>query len=66
MAGAFGERRFPSSKVNMRVSPSGKAVASQATIRRFESVHPLYTDPCLDLRRFRPLEVLGLKGVADW
>ena len=31
----------------MRVSPSGKAVASQATIRGFESRHPLqcFTDP---------------------
>ena len=26
----------------MRVSPSGKAVASQATIHGFESRHPLY------------------------
>ena len=29
----------------MRVSPSGKAVASQATIRGFESHHPLKYPP---------------------
>ena len=29
----------------MRVSPSGKAVASQATIRGFESHHPLSNCP---------------------
>jgi hypothetical protein len=28
-------------KANMRVSPSGKALASQANIRGFESHHPL-------------------------
>lgn len=31
----------------MRVSPSGKAVASQATMRGFESHHPLYHNPIL-------------------
>jgi hypothetical protein len=30
--------------VFMRVSPSGKATASQAVIRGFESHHPLFTE----------------------
>lgn len=35
--------------VATRVSPSGKALASQASIRRFESVHPLTINSPLGL-----------------
>ena len=42
----YGKERLPS----MRVSPSGKARASQARIRGFESRHPLQISPHVSVR----------------
>ena len=39
------KRKRPSQGPSLRVLPSGKAVASQATIRGFESHHPLLPLP---------------------